>query len=57
MQSQSKGDGADGGQLPTWYLLMRREVLAIEMRKFEDVLMERKAINRRLVAKARRRDG
>lgn len=62
MQSQSKGDGAkkpigDWSEMPTSYLMLRREVLAMEIRPIEDELMERRTIKRRLVAKARRRDG
>lgn len=48
---------ADNEALPTNFLLMRREILAIELRFLEDELIKRKAIKRPLVMKARQRDG
>ena len=57
MQSQGKADSGDGRQLPTAYLLMRREALLLELRFIEAELLARRVIKRPLVAKARRRDG
>lgn len=46
-------DEVRAGQMPSDYLLLRREALALEMRWIEDELMRRREIRRRLCATAR----
>ena len=55
--STSSGDGYEvgAGEMPSDYLLMRRELLAIEMRWIEEELLRRGEIRRRLVSQARAR--